>query len=1454
MDDRPNLVVLELADGVYDLTSLDTELPTPAPLPSGQNSWPPKLSEETTAWWWNTQQALVSWHNDDLGAAADETLQGHEPPPVFEEDLEASHRDAPEDAPALPELSGEWVRLEELRPPSLVPGGETPPLREAYARPPLLDDDDDDDDMAAVVKPTPEPASTTPEAAALAQATLEAEQPRAEPQPKDDDDDDDDAWGREAPWSTTREGSPLTAPRSRLHEVPPPPPPPPIEDAPDPPARGSVDPEEARGETPEPEEEEDDEDAPVSSSKDAPVTSSQAGVDAEEARRETPEQEDAPDARVSSSQAGVDAEEARRDEERFAAVARLVEAAEEATRFRAAVTHRDGRLASRAWVALRREADETRGAIAARRLRLGFAALRRAEREARGAARAALVRRAFRRLRAEAVARREEARLAAAARMIRRWRRRAGARRVSRVFAHVATRRAVAAWVEGCRGRALVDELFRSARARREAETARRALSTWRGHAALVRRIRDLDAARDASRARRALAAWAGEVEDARRYRSRFALALHHWARALEAKCWAALKGYVGLRARKRDEARRAIEARRVALQREGCARFLAASHASRAARDSRQRAARAKRAVRDMELAAKYAQRWRAEVARRKAARRDPPPLPEFSEAARRKIATRRPPPATTTKKRPAPRRLSDALLYPDRKPDWARRQLLDVEEEATSVATTAPSAPAVATASTQVEKEDFREEPPAKEVIEAAVEAAVAARVSAARRRRARRALIRALEARLTAWQRQKRAWLEALAVAKAGDSYRVLRSEYRAWKDDIAPRYVGAALEGTPLRLEAHSAAEARVVKVLVRGGYYRWGVTFLVMATVGLAPWTAHTQGPRGLARAGCSACCCALLLDCAAQAWVFRIEWARRGWHQIRIAAILVTLANATGPQLACLTGAPAALAVAELGALRRAIASMARTVPTVAPVVAIFAGVVLVYAHVGVVLWRDCYRHGWSHAHDDVADDDDLDVEFRGGFDGVARAAWTLFVLSTTENYPFVMYPALECGTPFAIPAAIVYFVSFVLAVVYVLVAMLLAACYDAWRAEHRALGEAERVGRIHALLAAFEALGSGVSRDDFDSLAAILRPGSTRRARDDAFDFIVRDGHEITKQNFVLRCRPAFRAHLGWSRRPTTTSFSFSEQQQQQQQQQPPVLRGGGGGVFDAAATSAALHALVALYVTCEAAREDARARATRDALDAATAAILVFFAFEQIDRRSARRLFPLDAALVVAAIACRLGAFFDDSARRFAGACVALRFLALSPKTRALVRAILRVWRALGLFAAVFALAIYVYAALAVDLCAGVLPGRRRWVYDLDDDDGDPDAHRRDRRTLDDRVAFNSLPQAWENLLRLAVTNNFQDLINAYVFTRASRENASSLRRTLVGLFLVSFYVLVVWFGTNIMVALVIDALLSTTHAGADQDRLFRAASRFERPLSVLPVDDDEEKDALT
>ena len=177
----------------------------------------------------------------------------------------------------------------------------------------------------------------------------------------------------------------------------------------------------------------------------------------------------------------------------------------------------------------------------------------------------------------------------------------------------------------------------------------------------------------------------------------------------------------------------------------------------------------------------------------------------------------------------------------------------------------------------------------------------------------------------------------------------------------------------------------------------------------------------------------------------------------------------------------------------------------------------------------------------------------------------------------------------------------------------------------------------------------------------------------------------------------------------------------------------------------------SRVLQVLVVVYVGAEAARDGSASHHARRWLALTNHVILLAFCGEQLARYLAlpadlklwRASEKADAVLVATAAVSQYalaplsqGVRHVDP-RYVAGACVSLRLLTLTPETRQLVAAIAKIWRLLWLFAVVFGACIYVYAALAVDLCADVLPGRHHWAYDAgdsgDDQGDDHPFHRR-------------------------------------------------------------------------------------------------------------------------
>ena len=102
------------------------------------------------------------------------------------------------------------------------------------------------------------------------------------------------------------------------------------------------------------------------------------------------------------------------------------------------------------------------------------------------------------------------------------------------------------------------------------------------------------------------------------------------------------------------------------------------------------------------------------------------------------------------------------------------------------------------------------------------------------------------------------------------------------------------------------------------------------------------------------------------------------------------------------------------------------------------------------YAGVGCVL----FRHEYAVV---VASADSMSSH--GNFDHFASAFLTLFVLTTTENYPAVMMPTLNSGNSQTHVTGPVFFISFLVLVVFVLLPLLLAVgnhCYRLSRHRYR--------------------------------------------------------------------------------------------------------------------------------------------------------------------------------------------------------------------------------------------------------------------------------------------------------------------------------------------------------------------------------------------------------------
>ena len=211
--------------------------------------------------------------------------------------------------------------------------------------------------------------------------------------------------------------------------------------------------------------------------------------------------------------------------------------------------------------------------------------------------------------------------------------------------------------------------------------------------------------------------------------------------------------------------------------------------------------------------------------------------------------------------------------------------------------------------------------------------------------------------------------------------------------------------------------------------------------------------------------------------------------------------------------------------ICRVSSLRNTANSIFRSIPKAAEVFVLFFVILTFYSLLGVVFFRNSYQ--------------DLDTEFTGSFDSFGRAAIAMFVLSTTENYPFVMYPAMD-DYPYM---AVLFFVSYLMIVFYLVLALFQAALYSEWRQEleHQLLKN--RVETYNALLAAFHVLmddgSSSMPEQTWIELVQVLKPSAT--VEDAKYMFAVMDTNndqKISLMEFLANATVAVELNFGQLKR----------------------------------------------------------------------------------------------------------------------------------------------------------------------------------------------------------------------------------------------------------------------------------------------------------------------------
>jgi len=208
--------------------------------------------------------------------------------------------------------------------------------------------------------------------------------------------------------------------------------------------------------------------------------------------------------------------------------------------------------------------------------------------------------------------------------------------------------------------------------------------------------------------------------------------------------------------------------------------------------------------------------------------------------------------------------------------------------------------------------------------------------------------------------------------------------------------------------------------------------------------------------------------------------IIALGWGRfltKKWNQVRCLIVAFMLFG-DNPYARPLRSA---LLISRVVSLRHTMNSMAKSIPKAVEVFVLFGVTIAFYASLGVV----CFNGQYSN----------LDDEFTGSFDSFGRAALAMFVLSTTENYPMIMYPAQAFSPVFAT----IFFVSYIMIMVYVILQLFQAALYKTWSEELEAQQVKTRVRRYHSLLAAYQVLlddgDKMMSLSMWEEIVKIIRP-----------------------------------------------------------------------------------------------------------------------------------------------------------------------------------------------------------------------------------------------------------------------------------------------------------------------------------------------------------------------
>ncbi|GMH62067.1 hypothetical protein TrST_g14170 [Triparma strigata] len=531
----------------------------------------------------------------------------------------------------------------------------------------------------------------------------------------------------------------------------------------------------------------------------------------------------------------------------------------------------------------------------------------------------------------------------------------------------------------------------------------------------------------------------------------------------------------------------------------------------------------------------------------------------------------------------------------------------------------------------------------------------------------------------------------------------------------------------------------------------------------------------------------------------------RQRFFRKKWNVVRCVIICVMFfGTATDRPLR------SALLISRVRVLRHTVNSMAKSVPKAVEVFVLFGVTIIFYSILGNILFKGEYYFE-STTFDPVTNTTNhteaIDPEFTGSFDNFSRAALAMFVLSTTENYPMIMFPS-QVNYPIT---GTLFFVSYIMIMVYIILALFQAALYKTWSEELEAQQIKIRVRKYHSLLAAYHVLlddgNKDMSLQIWVDLVKILRPDVSDA--EVKLMFMVMDEEQtgsVNLKQFLGGAVEALQYDFDDIRKGMEINEAISKgkmffgkklRSKLKRIMRTQVWRNGIYFVVIAHTVTVILAPLPLQH--------------PRDyPFQIVLLFLLVFSVIEMIFKLIAypivrywKGFSRFDLLIISASILTEFifPLFGVNECGDWARAtqCVrVLRLISLSRRMRQLTTTVAGVKNVIVRFFLVFSLLVYSFAAIAVLIFNGNIDDD----FDPNDDDGFD--------VLDPKAQLNTMDESLLALFQIAVTNNWQDIMFINVVDGQTVNMWGSL-------FFIVYFVVVVWFGTNIMGAVVIEAYVT-------------------------------------